>query len=94
MLAALCLRIWLNIARKHTVHFHGSGAIRLNAGNYFLCGDMPVEQTNQRLAVAEGVTRHLQDQLQRVSVGHEAAHEALQSIHQEMNLLHGQIETR
>ena len=55
---------------------------------------MPVEQTNQRLAVAEGVTRDLQDQLQRVSVGHQAAHEALQSIHQEMNLLQGQIETR
>ena len=55
---------------------------------------MSVEQTNQRLGVAEGVIRELQDQLQRVSAGHQAAHEALQSVHQEMNLLRGQIETR
>ena len=55
---------------------------------------MSVEQTNQSLGVAEGVIRELQDQLQRVLAAHQAAHEALQSIHQEMNLLHGQIETR
>ena len=50
--------------------------------------------TSQRLGVAEGVIRESQDQLQRVSAGHQAAHEALQSIHQEMNFLRGQIETR
>ena len=36
----------------------------------------------------------LQDQLQRVSAGHQAAHEALQTIHQEMSLLRSQLDTR
>ena len=55
---------------------------------------MSTERTNQRLDVAEGVTRELQDQLQRVATRHQAAHEALQSTHQEVNFLSGQIETR
>ena len=84
----------LKIARKHIAHFHGGGALRLNARNFSLCGDTSVEQTSQRLGVAEGVIREPQDQLQRVSAGHQAAHEALPSIHQEMNPLRGQIETR
>ena len=66
---------------------YGSGALSLNAA-------MSTEQTNQRLGVAERVIRELQDQLQRVASGHQAAHEALQTTHQEMNLLRRQIETR
>ena len=46
---------------------------------------MTTEQAHQRLGIAEGVIHELQEQLQRVSAGHQAAHEALQSIHQEMN---------
>ena len=79
---------------KHIARFHGSGAFGLNTEDPILCVAMSVEQTNQRLVVAEGVIRELQDQLQRVSARHQAAHEALQSIQQEMNLLRGQIETR
>ena len=55
---------------------------------------MSTEQTCQRLGVAEGVIRELHDQLQRVAAGHQAAHEALQTIHQEMNFLRGRFETR
>ena len=55
---------------------------------------MSTEQTNPRLGVAEGVIRELQDQLQRVAAGHQAAHEALQTLHQEVNFLRGQSETR
>ena len=55
---------------------------------------MSTEQTNPRLGVAEGVSRELQDQLQRVAAGHQAAHEALQTLHQEVNFLRGQSETR
>ena len=82
---------WLKIARKR---FHGSGTFRLNAEDPILSDAMSVEQTYRRLGVSERVIREVQDQLQRVSAGHQAAHEALQSIHQEMNLLRGQIETR
>ena len=79
--------LWLKIAHKNITHFHGRGALSLNAA-------MSTEQTNQRLGVAEGAIRELPDQLQRVAAGHQAAHEALQTIHQEMNHLRGQIETR
>ena len=55
---------------------------------------MTTEQAHQLLEIAEGVIQELQDQLQRVTAGHQAAHEALQAIHQEMKLLRGQIDTR
>ena len=55
---------------------------------------MSAEQAHQRLGVAEGVTRELQDQMQRVSAGHQAVHEAIQTIHQEMSLLRSQTDTR
>ena len=44
----------LKIARKNFTHFHGIGALSLNAA-------MSTEQTNQRVRVAEGVIRELQD---------------------------------
>ena len=40
---------------------------------------MSVEQAHQRVGIAEAVTHELQEQLQRVSAGHQAAHESLQS---------------
>ena len=55
---------------------------------------MSTEQTNQRLGVVVGVIRELQDQLPRVAARHQAANEALQNTHQEVNLLRGHIETR
>ena len=78
--------IWAQDRSQNITHFHGSGALSLNAA-------MSTGQTNQRLGVAEGVIRELQDHLQRVAAGHQAAHEALQTVHHEMNLLRGQIET-
>ena len=73
---------------KNIAHFHGCGALRLNAAT-------SAEQTHQRLGVAEGINSELQEQLQRVSAGHQVPHEALQPIiHQGMNLLRCQIETR
>ena len=54
---------------------------RFNADDHVLRVAMSVEQTNRRLGVAKGVIRELQEQLQRVSAGHHAAHEAPQSIH-------------
>ena len=47
---------------------------------------MSVEQVHQRLGVAEGVSRALQDPLQRVTTGHQASHEAPQSLQQEINV--------
>ena len=79
--------VWLKIATTRFTSFHGSRALTLNAA-------MSTEQTHQRLGVAEGVIRELQDQLQQVATGHQAAHEALQTTHQEMTLLRSQIETR
>ena len=55
---------------------------------------MSTEQTHQRLGVAEGVIQELQDQLQRVSAGRQAAHEALQTIHHEMSLLRSQNDSK
>ena len=55
---------------------------------------MSVAQAHQRLGIAEGVIHELQEQLQRGSAGHQAAHEALQAIHQEMSTLRSQIDTR
>ena len=55
---------------------------------------MTTEQAQQRLGIAEGVIHELQEQLQRVTAGHQAAHEALQTIHQEMSLIRSQIDTR
>ena len=68
-------------------HIHDSGALRLNAAT-------SAEQTHQRLGVAEGVIREIQEQLQRVSAGHQAAHEAHHAIHQEKSPLRSQIDTR
>ena len=48
---------------------------------------MSVEQAHQRLGIAEGVIHELQEQLQRVSAGHQA-------MHQELSNLRGQVETR
>ena len=48
---------------KKIAHFHGSGAVRLNAA-------MTTEQAHQRLGIAEGVILELQEKLQRVSAGH------------------------
>ena len=62
-----------SIAQKK--HFHGSGALRLNAEGPVLRVAMSAEQTHQRLGVAEGATRELQKHMQRVSAGHQAAHE-------------------
>ena len=72
---------------KTFAHFHGSGALRFNAA-------MTTEQAHQRLGIAEGVNHELQEQLQRASAGHQAAHEALQTIHQEMSLLRSHIEMK
>ena len=59
---------------------------------------MSVELVNQRVGIAEGGIHELQEQLQRVSAGHQMAHEALQSfqqmIHQELSALRSQIDTR
>ena len=55
---------------------------------------MTTEQAHQRLGIAEGVIHELQEQLQRVSAEHQAAHEALQSIHQEISIFRSQIDTR
>ena len=79
---------------KRITHFHGSGALCFNAENPILRIAMSVEQDHERLGIAEGVIHELQEQLQRVSAGHQAAHEALQSIHQEMSILRGQMDTR
>ena len=48
---------------------------------------MSVEQAHQRLGIAEGVIQELQEQLQRVSAGHQA-------MHQELNALRSQADTR
>ena len=81
-------------SRQKSSYFHGGGAFRLNAEDLILCVLKSVEQTDQRMEVTERAIRELQDQLQEVSVGHQAVPEALQSIHQEMNLRRTQIETR
>ena len=62
---------------KRVTHFHGCGALRLNAA-------ITTEQAHQRLEIAEGVTQEVQDKLQPVTAGHQAAHEALQAAHQEI----------
>ena len=64
-----------------------------DAEGLFLSVAMSAELTHQRLGVAEGVIRELQEHLQRVSAGHQAAHEALPTIHQETSLLRSQIDT-
>ena len=51
---------------------------------------MSVEQVRHRLGVAEGVLRELEDPLQKVTAGHQAAHEAPQSLHQEIYALRGE----
>ena len=89
----LCFRFGSRPRHKIT-YFHGCGSFRSHEGDSILCVAMSVEETNQRLEVAEGVIRELQDELQRVSAGHQAAHEALQFIHQEMNLFRCHMETR
>ena len=62
-------------------HFRVSGALRLNAEDHLLCIAMSVDQDHQRLGIAEGViSRTTEAQLQRVTSGRQAAHEAVQSI--------------
>ena len=51
----------------------------MNAKNLLLRVAMSVEQTRRRLRAAGGVIRELKVQVQRVT-GHQAAHEALQSL--------------
>ena len=51
----------------------------MNAKNPFLRVAMSAEQTHERLGVAAGAMRGLQERLQRVSAGHQAANEALQN---------------
>ena len=82
------------VRSKRITHFHGSGAVRCNAEDPILRVAMSVAQAHQRLGIAEGVIRELQKQLQRGSAGHQAAHEALQAIHQEMSTHRSQIDTR
>ena len=65
----------------------------MNAKDLLLRVAMSVEQTRQRLGAAEGVIRELKVHVQRVT-GHQAAHGALQSLHQEMKFLRSQIDTR
>ena len=48
---------------------------------------MSVEQAHQRLGIAEGVIHELQEQLQRVSAGHQA-------MHQEVSARCSQADTR
>ena len=48
---------------------------------------MSVEKAHQRLVIAEGVIHELQEQLQRVSAGHQA-------MHQELSTLRSQVDTR
>ena len=48
---------------------------------------MSAEQVHQRLGIAEGVIHELLEQLQRVPVGHQAAH-------QELSALRSQADTR
>ena len=81
----LCYRF--KVREKKIPHFHGGGAVRLNPA-------MTTEQALQRLGISEGVIHKQQEQLQRVSAGNQAAHETLQSIHQEMSILRSQIHTR
>ena len=76
---------------KYITHVHGSGAFRLRAA---MSVDMSVDQAHQRLGIVEGVIQDLQEQLQRVTAGHQAAHEALQTIHQETNLRRNHMEVR
>ena len=76
------------VRSKRITHFHGS------AEDPILRVAMSVAQASQRLGIAEGVIHELQEQLRRASAGHQAAHEALQAIHQEMSALRSQIDTR
>ena len=48
---------------------------------------MPVEQAHQRLGIAEGDIHELQEQLQRVSAGHQATHQLL-------SILRSKVDTR
>ena len=79
--------LWLKNAPVKITHFQSSGA-------FFLDAAMSAEQTHQRLGVAEGVSREFLDLLQRVSVRHQAAHEALQTIHQELSRLRSRTGAR
>ena len=84
----LCYRFcWAQVREKKIARFYCSGAVRLNAA-------MTTEQAHQRLEIAEGVIHELKEQVQRVSAGHQAALEALQSVHQELSILRSQIDTR
>ena len=75
------------VRSKRITHFRGGGAVRLNAEDPILRVAMSVDQAHQRFGIAVGVIHELQEQRQRTSAGHQAAHEALQAIHQEMSTL-------
>ena len=81
---------WLKFDQKGSHTFMVAEQFRFNAEDPILRVVMCVEQAHQRLGIAVGVIHELREQLQRV----EAAHEALQSIHQEMSTLRSQIDTR
>ena len=53
---------------------------------------MSVDQASQQLGIAKGAIQESQEQFQRVTAGHQATHEALQTVHREMNLLRDQLE--
>ena len=53
-----------------------------------------MDQAHQRLGIPEGAIQELQEQVRRATAEHQAAHEALQTIHQAMNLLRNQMEVR
>ena len=54
---------------------------------------MSTEQTNQCLKLLKESFENYRTKCKRVAAGHQAAHEALQTVHHEVNLLRGQIET-
>ena len=65
-------------------HFHGSGAFALT---HKILALPCLWSKHQRLGIAEGVIHELQEQLQRVSAGHQA-------MHQELSTLRSQVDTR
>ena len=77
---------WPKFDQKGSHTFMVAEQFRFNAEDPIL----RVEHAHQRLGIALGDIHELREQLQRV----EAAHEALQSIHQEMSTLRSQIDTR
>ena len=78
-----CMLSWLFFAHKNIAHFHGSGALRLNAA-------MSTEQTHQRLGAAFQNCSTSCNECRRDIL----AHESLQTVHQDMSLIRNQIDKR